>query len=931
MKLGGTWTQVQASPTGVRGADAIKIVRGRTDEQQTTSQQPSTCDMSLNNRDGRYSPRNPSSPYYGQIGRNTPIRVSVPGDGTTYCRVPGTYGQDNASCPDSTGLHITGDIDIRIDVSLADPVIYQTLAVKGDWGGQFNGFTPSQAGWIFYVAGSGQLRFAWSSNGTSSAGIFSSTASLSASQANTRIALRVTLQVNNGSGGNTVTFYTASTIAGPWTQLGSALVTSGTTSIFASNQPIVVGEAGTRARTQNLSIMSGRLYAFQLLNGIGGAVVASPSFSTQAIGTTSFADAQGNTWTLNGDMEITNRKYRFYGEVSSFPPKWDTSGSDIYTPIEAAGVLRRYSQGTLPVLSPIRRATTTSVTPPVIYWPCEDPAGSSSFAVGAGSGQVMNISGSPSLASDTHIGGSAALPTLSNSTWTGVVPAYTVPGTPLTHVSMVMYLNSAPANNAIMARIFFGPTRVDIGYTTTSPGGIWSNIYDSSSGTLLSVDSSGTVMNATPLQTVFCFDLQVQNIPGFVVTPGVFLSSGDYEGQGNGISGRTVQAVTQIVINPNGTLTDTVVGHITVYNSTTGPNALVFPPECYAMTGNAGETAGARFVRLCFENGVQPRTVGDTADSPAMGPQGVDSFLNLVQSCIDADDGMLYEPQDVLGLGMRMRSSLYSQAPKATLSHTANQLSAVPEPIDDDQLIRNNITLTRTNGSYARAVLTTGTLSVNAPPNGVGDYPDTPTINYQLDSQLLNEASWRMHVGTVDESRWPLITTGMHTYEMVANPSLALAVQGADVGDVITLTGMPTFLPPSDTNQLVQGLAETLSNFEFTIAFNCSPASPYDSLVCDDATFGRLDTDGSTLQTGVNTTATTLSVSTTNPASPLWTTSAGDFPFDITIDGEQMTVTNITGTSSPQTFTVTRSVKGIVKSHSAGAAVTLQRPMYFTM
>ena len=36
-----------------------------------------------------------------------------------------------------------------------------------------------------------------------------------------------------------------------------------------------------------------------------------------------------------------------------------------------------------------------------------------------------------------------------------------------------------------------------------------------------------------------------------------------------------------------------------------------------------------------------------------------------------------------------------------------------------------------------------------------------------------------------------------------------------------------------------------------------------------------------------------------------------------------MTVTNITGSSSPQTFTVTRSVNGVVKAQSAGVAVAL--------
>jgi hypothetical protein len=357
------------------------------------------------------------------------------------------------------------------------------------------------------------------------------------------------------------------------------------------------------------------------------------------------------------------------------------------------------------------------------------------------------------------------------------------------------------------------------------------------------------------------------------------------------------------------------------------PSVAEFPQDS-SFTGNVGETAANRFARLCRENGVTPRIIGYASASAAMGAQGVDTFVNLLQGCVDADGGMLFEPRDLVGLGLRCRSSLFSQIPKATLSHSASQLSAVPEPIDDDQLVRNDITLTRTNGSYARAVLTTGTLSVNAPPNGVGDYPDTPTINYQADSQLLNEASWRLHVGTVDESRWPLITTGMHTYEMVNNQTLALAVQSVDVGDVITITGMPSWLPPDDTNQLVQGLAETLSNYEFTIAFNCSPASPYDVIVLDDGTFARLDTDGSTLHTSVGTGDTTFLVDTTNAGSPLWTTSAGDFPFDIKIDGERVTVTNVTGSSSPQTFTVTRSVNGIVKAHSAGASISLFRPFY---
>jgi hypothetical protein len=52
----------------------------------------------------------------------------------------------------------------------------------------------------------------------------------------------------------------------------------------------------------------------------------------------------------------------------------------------------------------------------------------------------------------------------------------------------------------------------------------------------------------------------------------------------------------------------------------------------------------------------------------------------------------------------------------------------------------------------------------------------------------------------------------------------------------------------------------------------------------------------------------------------------GDFPFGILIGGEVMEVTDITGSTSPQTFTVIRSQNGVVKSQAAGASVVLASP-----
>jgi hypothetical protein len=89
----------------------------------------------------------------------------------------------------------------------------------------------------------------------------------------------------------------------------------------------------------------------------------------------------------------------------------------------------------------------------------------------------------------------------------------------------------------------------------------------------------------------------------------------------------------------------------------------------------------------------------------------------------------------------------------------------------------------------------------------------------------------------------------------------------------------------------------------------------------EDLVQGRADADATTLHADITSGATSL-----QQDGDTWTTTAGDFPFDVTIGGEQMTVTNITGASAPQAWTVTRSVNGIVKAHTAGDPISLTHP-----
>jgi hypothetical protein len=155
-------------------------------------------------------------------------------------------------------------------------------------------------------------------------------------------------------------------------------------------------------------------------------------------------------------------------------------------------------------------------------------------------------------------------------------------------------------------------------------------------------------------------------------------------------------------------------------------------------------------------------------------------------------------------------------------------------------------------------------------------------------------------------------------------------VAGVDVGDAVAVSQLPAWLPPDDVQLMVQGSTEYHGDgHEWSITWNCTPGGPWEVFTVGDPARGRIAADGFTLAGPVNTTATTLSVARTVASTPLWITSAArpaDFPFHIDVAGERMVVTAITGGASPQTFTVARSVNGVVKSHTAGTVVQLWQP-----
>ncbi|MEV6181358.1 hypothetical protein [Streptomyces sp. NPDC052015] len=107
--VGGEWVDITEYTLVRDNSGRITLAYGiRGGEGSET--QAATADLQLKNPDGRFTPRNPSGTWYGQIGRNTPIRISVPdGNGGKSYRI---WGEVSEWAPnwDPTGNDVWTDV-----------------------------------------------------------------------------------------------------------------------------------------------------------------------------------------------------------------------------------------------------------------------------------------------------------------------------------------------------------------------------------------------------------------------------------------------------------------------------------------------------------------------------------------------------------------------------------------------------------------------------------------------------------------------------------------------------------------------------------------------------------------------------------------------------------------------------------------------------
>lgn len=892
----GTWVDVTGDISYRDGG--ISISRGSSPD-STGFQTPSRASMTIMNRAGNYSPLNPLGTWYKLLGQNTPCRICLRLVQDLFAR---TASNSWGTAPLGQTYTLTGASSA---FAVASGVATQTFGTAGahvaatvsapDLAGQEASATWSLA--VGSVTGGTiepcNLMIRWQ-------------ASNSYYLARVQIATSGAISL----GIRTIAPTGEAELVVP--------VATGLTYVSGTQYTVRFQASGDALRAKIWRTADPEPYEW-LVTGFDALFTHGRAGIRSGFGS---GNSNGSVVFSYRDFQV--RSYRMVGEVSEWPSTWDTSGKDIKTRITVNGPIRRMGQGE-PVENSLLRRVIPGLPGMVAYWPLEDEKQSSTFAsVLPGGYPMATVIGAPSFASYTDLLSSKPLVTSNKARWGGFIPPHTFTGN-----YMVRWVEFIPAAGEAT-----GDTVVN--FWTDGTSRLWEVRYLPGGGGLFNVrawnDVGGIVYDSASLG--FAMDgrkcmvsLQLTNNAGNVDWLLAMLDVGasagvTFTGTAPGV---TMGAGAQVNVNAAaGNLQSLSIGHVHVRNVIT--SIFDFSQQLNAYLG---ETALSRATRLAVEeNVVLDREDGPLNTQPMGGQPATKNTLGLLQECVDAERGLIYESRYVSGLFWVSIDRLYRRPATITLDYSLGQLNGPFTPVFDDLLLRNRVQLSRQAGASVTVQQTTGPLQVSKPSEGgVGLYATSPTVNVGADSQLLDIATWMLHVGTAVADRYPSVTLNRANAHIVA-AGLGNAVLDLDVGHRMTIIHPKAGQAPGPVELLVRQYQEMLRQDWHEIEVNAVPASPYEVVQYDSGT--RWSSNKTTTTADPGTGGTSLAITVTD-ATP-WTTDAADWPLNIIVNGEVMTVTAISAAAgAAQTFTVTRAVNGISRAHPVGSDVTLEVPFVWAL
>jgi hypothetical protein len=901
------WIDVTALPRNrsLREVEPVSISRGRGRVNEHAT--PGSLLAKLNNDGGLWTPDNPMSDYAGLFGQNTPWRLSLrvardTFDGRTVSNNWGTSSGGDA-------WSVTNATDYAVSAGRAS----QSIGASGS-------FTYA---WLpAVVARDPWQRISWNMATLDVTGGDVEPAGL----------------LFRGQGAND--YYIVRTVITSAEVIQLKVVHHGPsvdTTLGTFTAPFVWGAAADIVVVAQMEAETIRAKIFSSLavEPYGWDLLVHNDFLPAAgwVGVR-LGVATGNTNTKPLAVTYNNyecRLIRHAGELAEIDPNTDDSHKAKTASIQSAGVLRRIGVPARPVMksAPQRFITRNS---PAAYWRLDEGEFADACKPQVGTALVRFVADETDY--KKHFG-------------KGLLGGYVPPGFSLFgEDEFGSFSFGTTVSVAATTEWTFdfirngGPwSRADLNVITTT--GTWqlSLVMTTIGISDLFFDPGGTLVASSSDTSIF--DNQAHHIRLRVSTSG---------------ANSLAQVWFDGVLAMSGTKTGVLVGSITGWNfsyfggaagpapavaaghvaiwGTTAPNVV---DSANASIGYRGERAGRRLERLCLEEGVPFDWIGagSTLDqTAAMGPQGPVKVVDALWECADAEGGDLYELRSAAGLGLRTLRSLQAQLVRATLDYSAGHLVKPLDTRRDPQNIRNSITVDLPTGEQYTVEQTSGSLNTNDPgedADGVGSYTDSPTLNLASAVMLPDAAHLRLALGTVQESRRPVIRVNLRSPDVAG---VAPDLLGVNIGDRVLVQNLQARDVYQDLDLVVIGVDEVLKGGrEHELKLKTEPYEPYRTGTYGDAE-SRYDSGGVTTLDAQLTAGTTGARNITTATGMRWTVTAASYPLDVVIGGERITVSGMTGTGAAQVMTISaRNVNNLPaaggKTHPAGTPVTLYQPVRY--
>lgn len=928
LNIAGVWTNITGD---VYTSEKIQISRGRQDE--ASSAQPSTCNLVLNNRTGKYTPKNPVGVFYPNFTRNTPIRVGVgvPPAGTALGGQSGTSITAPTMNAETAGLVLTC-------WAVESPTA--TITIPG-------GYSPN-------TLVNGSLVSSIAGAGTTPAGtVPPETATSSVAGASAAATCFIPGAVNFlstvavGQNYSVGSEYTPVAVTPINALAGDVLVMCVVWSQDPNNAMIAAPWDSSQSSEWSLTADSGQTAANSPRVQIWTRYcpIAEPTLSVSAQNwVLGAADLQATFYQVRGATPWNPRFHGFCADISSTA---DLSGNDVRCTIQAGSILRQRSQGSEAPHSALYRFFSNSNS--VAYWSLE--GGTSTTALTSPFAGVPNavVAVPPTIPAaygqdSTSFISSDPLPVLTSGYVSGQVPNYaatTASGGAVYGASFIPAAPTVPGGGILWATIGGGTLGTAILTYTNSTQATFT-VFNTSGVSVSStavtfgamvgsarqwfIAWSPTAANPTTQTDFTCGYSDVNNVTSAFTALAVTGTTG---------------AITRVSVGqePSNTVffdKGITVGHMAVSATCTGATGSGFASATIPRTiGRAAVQAWSfeppvlRFLRICQEESIplstaywQQATVRDATQVPA-GPQLSDDALNILFITQVTDMGELAESRCTTGLSYRPGPAMQGRPVVAVVDYAAKMIAGSLDPVDDDQNTRNDVTVTQQNGSSVEVTQASGPLSVLLPPNGVGIYTGSYTVSVAYQGRDLPYiAQEYLAQGVINQQRFANVTMLLE-----AVPSSVTTLAAIDIGQHVQIANTPIWVQPGPSDVIILGMTELIGPIaEWEITFNARPYGPNAVLRVDSGdSMSRIDSGTSAVTAGITSTATSMGV-TVGRADDGW--SNANCPFDILVTGERMTVTAISGTVPTQTFTVTRSVNGVVKPQATGAVVNVYYQTY---